>query len=234
MLYTFIDEQTGFTETPRFLAASCVAVLQSRYSKKEQEIKMLLRQRKDPSFLEQLDEILSSLDGFAVIGTTRLDPQVLRSGEKDGTFDIPKMARTDNAWAHIICCTVAQTLKRLVEHSVAFSTVDLYLDRKDLKPELWDGMRETLQIRIPELHREWCDSPRSGLRSGHFFRKISIRRIERVEKSEDPQTESKFQLGTRLADAIVHKAKGPNTGLSFLEYRDFSNLLTEFLQRFDG
>ncbi len=110
MLYAFIDEQTGFEETPRFLAASCVAVLQSRYNKKVQEVKMLLHQSKEPSFLEQLDEMLSSLDGLAVIGTACLDPQVLRFGEKDGTFDIPKMARTDNAWADIVLLTVAETL----------------------------------------------------------------------------------------------------------------------------
>ena len=228
MLYAFIDEQTGFEETPRFLAASCVAVLQSRYNKKVQEVKMLLHQSKEPSFLEQLDEMLSSLDGLAVIGTARLDPQVLRFGEKDGTFDIPKMARTDNAWADIVLLTVAETLKRLVKRHVAFSKVDMYLDQKDLKPKLWVEMKRTLRIKLPKIYRQWWDANRVL-----FSRDISVRHIKRVVKSRSLEAEDKFQLGTRLADAVVSEAKRHRTGLGRIKYRDLSTLLTEYLQRYD-
>jgi hypothetical protein len=85
VLYGFFDERYRYEKNKkeRFLAAACIALLQRRYTAKAQEeIKTRLRNGK-ASFLERLDPLLVSLDGFATIGTAKLDSQVLRFGARD-------------------------------------------------------------------------------------------------------------------------------------------------------
>jgi hypothetical protein len=225
MVYAFIDERYDFGSDPRVIWSSCVAFPQDRYNACVPRIDALRRER--DHFPSRLDQLVRDLDGYAVQARARLDPSVLRFGERDATVDIPRMSRTDNAWSAAIIFTVGRALARLAQNSVPFSTVDLYLDRRDVTAAHWEAMLTTFRETVPDVHREFCDA--GGFDS---YRRISIRRVSLVEKWGRGETPSKFQVGVALAHSLCRREDG-QASFERIEDFDASEVVREHIERWD-
>jgi hypothetical protein len=226
MVYAFIDERYDFASDPRVIWSSCVAFPQDRYNACLARVDSVRRDR-GQDFPSRLNQLVRDLDGYAIQATARLDPSLLRFGENDATVDIPRMSRTDNAWSSAIIFTIGRTLARLAQHSFPFSTVDLYLDRRDVTAAHWQAMLRTLHEMVPEVHREFCDA--GGLGS---YRKLSIRRVSLVEKWGRREAPSKFQIGVALAHSLCRK-EGGRDSLERIEEFDASEVVREHIERWD-
>lgn len=231
MLYAFVDERYRYPQesTERSLAVSCVAVLQARYNTWSASGRANLPNWKGgPMFLKDLDGALEALDGFAVIGSALLNPSLLRYGDTDTAGDVPAMARTDNAWSAAVIFCVGRTLARMRQYSGPFSTVDLYLDPKDLREKHRDAFVRTLRLQVPSVHREWCEEQGWNLGS-----KVALRRIEFVHKVQRGQPPSKLQLGVQIADALCKQVERFGDGFERIEKFPMSDVLTDHLLRWD-
>src|SRR5262249_23187750 len=190
VLYAFVDERYRYTADERFLAISCLAAHQSRFTSLIERVNVRLPHARDPSFLSAMDSMMEAVDGFAVVGASHLDSNVLRLKDTDATGDIREMTRTDNAWSTAVVFTIRRTLAWLAQTSAPFSTVDVYLDPKSLKPDHRSAVAKALRKSVPEVHKEFCD--RFQLRDS---RRVSIRRVEQVPKPRKVTVPTKFQRG---------------------------------------
>jgi hypothetical protein len=230
MLYAFIDERFDFPATSegRTIAIACIAVPQSGYSDRIDRF-ATIRRRDRAGLVSALNEALTAVHGYAVIGTATLDASLLRYGEIDASLDLPSgVARTDNVWSAAMIFTVGRALASMRLRSGPFSTVDLHLDPRSLTPQHQRAIHATLQKELPAIHREWCDAHQ--LIHG---RKISIRRQGFVRKPKPGQAISKFQIGTALADALLRCPSQSTKEWSRIEWVSLTDLITDHLQRWD-
>ena len=92
MHYLFLDESysPGVGRKAIFMAAWLVE--QARFNR---YFSTSLDLHRTP-VLDGINSMLESLDAWAVVARADLDEKLFRTGETDGTDDIPSMARTDN------------------------------------------------------------------------------------------------------------------------------------------
>lgn len=227
MHYLFLDESYVLGRGQTTIIMAAWAVEQDRLNRHVQRLSDLFR----PPVIEAIKVMLHSVDAQAVIATARLDDNVYRQGEVDGTDDIPAMARTDNAWSACSLFLVGALIKDVFETGHDVGTVDVYFDPKSLKSQHAEALRGALRELLVSEARRYASQ-----RHSRFLRRLNIRRIEPVKKPTKGATPDKFQMGTWVADKLCsHFLEVLRTTRdSRIRTYDMSDVVRKTVQQFDG
>jgi hypothetical protein len=95
MHYIFLDESYSSGNGQKTIIMAAWIVEQARYNRFFSTSQDLYR---TPA-LEAITRMLETLDAWAIVARADLDEKVFRTGEIDGTDDIPSMSRSDNIWS---------------------------------------------------------------------------------------------------------------------------------------
>ena len=227
MHYLFFDERYVLRPDETTILMAAWAVEQDSLNRHVDRLPELYR----PPILKAINSMFDSLDAHAVLATATLDTALYRSGETDGTDDIPSMARTDNAWSHCSVFLVATLIKDLLESGHEVGTVDIYFDPKSLKSDHAEALKGTFRQLVTSEAKRYASQ-----RGSKLLKKLSIRRIEPVKKPGVAQTADRFQMGVWVADKLCSNAEeiGRISGGSRIKTYDMSDVVRKTLQQFDG
>src|SRR5215813_8746813 len=122
MHYLFLDESYSRPKGRKTIIVAAWLVDQATYNRFFSTSPEL---RRTP-VLDGINSMLEFLDTWAVVGWAELDESLFRSGEIDGTDDIPSMARTDNVWSQCFVFVVANLIAKMVYEGKDLETVDIH------------------------------------------------------------------------------------------------------------
>lgn len=226
MHYFFLDESYRGDPDRREIVVACWGVEQGRLNRRGELLNELFK----PPIEEQICSALKGLDALALVASATLEKSLYRSGEIDGTDDIPAMARADNIWSQCIIFSVATLI---LEHWCSgrpVDTIDVYFDPKSLKGEHEEALEKTLrELVVSEAKR--YDAQFGGNR----LKKLKIRNIQPVEKPKGGQAPNRFQIGTWVAHTLCARAR-EITALAGgrVKTYDMSDTIRRTVQQWDG
>jgi hypothetical protein len=229
MHYIFVDEAYHDHDDSRDIVVAAWAVEQQLLNDRLRVMSQL-RQRGNSPILARIISAFESLDGFAVVARANLSKSVFRPRETDGTDDVPAMARTDNVWSMSVIFTVGGLIRHLGAKGQDVGTVDIYYDRRDLKPRHTAAIEGTLRnLLVSEARRFGAER---GMR---HFKNLAIRRIEKVGKPKN-HTPTRFQDGTWISDRLCANLEQviAGGGMSRIVVADMSDEVRRTIQQFDG
>jgi hypothetical protein len=226
MHYFFVDESYRDDLAQRTIMVGCWAVEQGRLNQREE----LLRQAFRPPVEDGICSVLKGLDALALVASATLDKSLWRTGEIDGTDDIPAMARADNIWSHCVTFTAARLILQHLQSGRPLDNVDIYFDPKSLKrkhEEAWGKALRGLVAREAKRFAAQLGSSR--------LKKLRIRRIEPVTKPTEGQAHNKFQIGTWIADKLcAHASQMSEVAAGRINTCDMSDTIRRTVQQWDG
>jgi hypothetical protein len=226
MHYVFVDEAYARTRTRTKIAVASWAVEQGAW---RGQVERLADLYKAP-VLGSLGSMFDALDARASISVADLENTVFRTGEIDGTDDIPRMARTDNVWSQCALFRVSGLIKDLVEAGQEIGAVDIFFDPKSLKREHFEAMEETLHKLVVPVVKVYAKVRGSG-----SLQRLAIRRIEPVKKSPAGGTPDRFQVGTWVADKLCSNSeRAARVNPKRITTYDISDVVRRTAQQFDG
>jgi hypothetical protein len=227
MHYLFFDESYHEAFGRREITVAAWAVDQARLNLKAHRLAELFK----TPILEQIMVMLADLDAFALIAKASLEKSVFRTGEIDGTSDIPRMARADNIWSICVTFTVGSLILQLIHKHQIVGTLDVYFDPRNLKyqhAQAWENlMRDML---VSEARRF---AVQTGAKSA---RDIRIRRLQAIVKPPRGQAADKLQMETWIADKLCSAFSGkasPDPTPRVKTY-DMSDEIRRTIQQMDG
>ena len=231
MHYLFLDESYPPVASPKKkIVIAAWAVEQNKWASMTAQRFDLF----DPPVLKRICLMLESLDAAAVVGEATLDETLFRSGEKDGTDDIPSMSRSDNIWSMSATFVLASLIVDLIRYGKSVGTVDVHFDRKNLKPMHSIAWEETLRQTLVTETKQFASQ--LGAKILTKLIKLGIRRVQAVPKLGHLGKESdKFRSGTWVADKLCSYS-GEINGLkcSRISTDDISEVVRKTAQQFDG
>jgi hypothetical protein len=227
MHYLFFDESYPSGDGQKRIVMAAWVVEQACLNRCVDRLPDLFK----PPVLERIESMLKLLDGWAVVASATIEPELFRTGEIDSTGDIPGMARTDNIWSQCAFFLTGSLIKELFHAGQEVGTIDIHFDPKSLKSSHADAIKKTLRgLMVAEARRYAFERGLSRLR------KLKIRRVQSVSKPSSGQTFNKFQMGTWVADKLCSKAGHIKaTGLpSRIMSLNMSDVVRRTVQQFDG
>lgn len=129
MHYIFLDESYSSGNGQKTIIMAAWIVEQARYNRFFSTSPDLYR----TPVLEGITAMLETLDAWAIVAQADLDEKLFRTGEIDGTDDIPSMSRTDNIWSQCFIFAVGNLIANAVYVGEDVGTVDIHFDPKSLK-----------------------------------------------------------------------------------------------------
>jgi len=232
MHYLFLDESYPPTVGRKTIIMAAWLVEQARFSRYFSTSPDLHR----TPVLDGINSMLESLDAWAVVAWADLDDGLLRTGETDGTDDIPSMARTDNVWSQCFIFVVGNLIAKVVYEGKDLGTVDIHFDPKSLKLAHAGAVGATLRNMLVREAKRYASqlAQLSGARLP-LLKKLKIRRIEPVPKAPNGQALDKFQTGTWIADKLCSSYEVIRTrSLTRIVAIDMSEVVRKTVQQFDG
>ena len=232
MHYLFLDESYPPTVGRKTIIMAVWLVEQARFSRYLSTSPDLHR----TPVSDGINSMLESLDAWAVVAWADLDERLLRTGESDGTDDIPSMARTDNVWSQCFIFVVGNLIAKVVYEGKDLGTVDIHFDPKSLKLAHAGAVGATLRNMLVREAKRYASqlAQLSGARLP-LLKKLKIRRIEPVPKAPDGQALDKFQTGTWIADKLCSSYEVVRTrSLTRIVAIDMSEVVRKTVQQFDG
>jgi len=232
MHYLFLDESYPPTVGRKTIIIAVWLVEQARFSRYLSTSPDLHR----TPVLDGINSMLESLDAWAVVACADLDERLLRTGESDGTDDIPSMARTDNVWSQCFIFVVGNLIAKVVYEGKDLGTVDIHFDPKSLKLAHAGAVGATLRNMLVREAKRYASqlAQLSGARLP-LLKKLKIRRIEPVPKAPNGQALDKFQTGTWIADKLCSSYEVVRTrSLTRIVAIDMSEVVRKTVQQFDG
>jgi hypothetical protein len=224
MHYLFFDE--SYTrKNPGKVVFAGWAVEQDRLNRKL----MRLQDLSETPVLNSIDGMLEDLDAWAIVTSASLDPALFRSGESDGTDDIPRMSRTDNVWSTCSTSLVVALVSGFYKRGEDLATVDVYHDPKSLTPAHDEARRKALRGLVVQHAKGF-----STARNKKLFKKLTIRRIESVAKPSDFLSANKFQLGVWVSHKLCSSDAVEGSQFSRIRSYDMSEEVRRTIQQFDG
>jgi len=212
--------------------AIVVAAWATDQAKLNDNIELLneLRERGKRPILERILSVFESLDAHAVIARAELPGSVFRSGEIDGTNDVPAMARADNIWSTSVVFAGARLILQLFLARQDVGTVDAYYDQRSLKPDHATALEKTLRGLLVSAARYY-----GAQLNTDRFKKLSIRRFQPVEKVKNGAP-TKFQNGTWVSHQLCAKSGQiiSGGGTARIQVEDMSEVVRRTVQQFDG
>jgi hypothetical protein len=176
--------------------------------------------------LEEIGTLLNRIGGFAVLGYADLPAELLQPGYITPFADMPPISRSDYAWSLMVLFAVTKSLALLHRRpDVAPETLDLYYDRKDLKPEHRAVVEQFLRRELPELAKE------AAVKEPEHFPgdpgRLRLAVIRQVEKRRGATAPDALQCGVTLVDHVCRQsdwiisrdlAEGPIRVADFTKY----------------
>jgi len=227
MHYLFLDESYPPNKGHKTIIMAGWAVAQWGFSRFAGCFSELYR----PPVLEAINTMLNSLDAQAVVARATLDPASFRSGEIDGTDDIPAMARPDNIWSQCTIFLPGALIKLLLRRKQEVGTIDIHFDPKSLKGKHTEALERTLRTLLVSEAKRYASE-----RDSRLLKKLRIRRFQPVTKPIGGQEPDKFQMGTWVAHKLCSSFDGIRKArhLSRIRVLDISDVVTRTVQQFDG
>ena len=226
MHYFFLDESYRDDSDRREIVIACWGVEQGRLNRRGALLNLFFR----PPIDEQIPSNLKALDALAIVASAKLEKSLFRTGEIDGTDDIPKMARADNVWSQCVIFAIGTLILQHLLDGRCVDTIDIHFDPKSLKGEHAEALKNTLRgLVVSEAKRFEAQFGRDRLK------KLKIRRIEPVEKPKEGQVHDKFQIGTWVADKLCSRGSQmrARAGGRIKTY-DMSDTIRRTVQQWDG
>jgi hypothetical protein len=197
MFYIFADEryqdQSDRDGTQRFVIG-LVALPQHQWSGLDAGYN-------PPSRINVLKRMLEDARGVGVIVYADIDPDLVRPGIRDATAEITDMARRDTAWSVCLAQGIAATIALLYRRGVRDTTVDVYHDTRDIKPEHRGELGKVVTYILPKIVQYAVR--REGAPSNY---KPRFRRFEDVPNQGNSEQRTKFQEGVLIADRLCRLA----------------------------
>jgi hypothetical protein len=229
MYYLILDEAYPPVAGGRAIVVAAWATDQAKLNDHVELLNELRRRGKSP-ILERILSVFESLDAHAVVARAELPGSVFRSGETDGTNDVPAMARSDNIWSTSVIFTVNHLIPQLFLARQDVGTVDVYFDQRSLKADHATAFQKTLRGSLLSAAKYY------GAQLGtDRFKKLNPRRVQRVEKAKNlPPT--KFQNGTWVSDRLCANSDQiiSEGGNARIQVEDMSEVVRRTIQQFDG
>jgi hypothetical protein len=231
MLSLFIDEKyENLPGEAKRIVICCWGVLQRKLNARL-DLLTSLQTKGRTRIADRISEALLSIDGYALLAWGDLTASQYAAGMSARTSDIPAMARPDAAWSMAVIYAVATLMKKLLQASWAYRTVDVYYDPKGLTSPHAKAWQATLRGLLTDEAVRYCRA--RGINLGD---QIRIRRIEPVRKPNRGQAMDKLQLGTWLAHRICRLRSRliSRGGSGRITLDDMSNLLVATVEQWDG
>src|SRR5712691_4896604 len=108
MYYFFFDESYGDDADRKKIIVACWGVEQGRLNSRGDLLYEIFKRPIE----DRICSAIEGLDGLALVANATLERSLFRSGEIDGTDDIPKMARADNVWSQCVIFAVAELIRQ--------------------------------------------------------------------------------------------------------------------------
>jgi len=232
MHYLFLDESYPPTVGRKTIIMAAWLVEQARFTRYFSTSPDLHR----TPVLDGINSMLESIDAWAVVAWADLDERLFRTGETDGTDDIPSMARTDNVWSQCFIFVVGNLVAKVVYERKDLGTVDIHFDPKSLKLAHAGAVSATLRNMLVKEAKRYASqlAQLSGARLP-LLKKLNIRRMEPVSKAPNGQALDKFQTGTWVADKLCSSYELIRTrSLTRIVAIDMSEVVRKTVQQFDG
>ena len=232
MHYLFLDESYSPGVGRKTIIMAAWLVEQARFNRYFSTSPDLYR----TPVLDGINSMLESLDAWAVVAWADLDEKLFRTGETDGTDDIPSMARTDNIWSQCFIFVVGNLIAKVVHEGNDLGTVDIHFDPKSLKLAHAGAVSATLRNMLVKEAKRYASqlAQLSGARLP-LLKKLRIRRMEPVSKAPNGQALDKFQTGTWVADKLCSSYEIIRTrSLTRIVAIDMSEVVRKTVQQFDG
>ena len=186
--------------------------------------------------LDGINSMLESLNAWALVAWADLDEGLFRTGDTDGTDDVPSMARPDNIWSQCFIFVVGSLIAKAVHEGQDLGTVDVHFDPKSLKSEHTAAVGGTLRNLVVRAAKRYSSqlAQLSGARL-QLLKKLRIRRVEPVGKARTGQTADKFQTGTWISDKLCSSYEIiPARNFTRIFSSDMSEVVRKTVQQFDG
>jgi hypothetical protein len=232
MHYIFLDESYSSENGRKTIIMAAWIVEQARYNRFLSSSPDLYR----TPVLEGITAMLESLDAWAIVARADLDEELFRTGEIDGTDDIPSMSRSDNIWSQCFIFTVGNLIANAVYVGEDVGTVDIHFDPKSLKATHAAAIAATLRNLLVRMAKQYASqfAQRAGARL-QLLKKLTIRRIEAVSKASHDQPLDKFQTGTWIAHKLCSSERAVRSGnFRHIIHMDMSEVVRKTVQQFDG
>ena len=231
MISLFIDERyEDLSGGGKRIIICCWGVLQRRLNSGLGHLASLQAKGRAP-IGDRIEKALVSIGGYALLAWGDLTASQYAAGRSAHTSDIPAMARPDAAWSMAVIYAVATLMKKLLEASWAYRTVDVYYDPKGLTSAHARAWRTTLRGLLTDEAVRYCRE--GGINLGD---QIRIRRIEPVRKPNRGQAMDKLQCGTwlahmicRLSNRLISRGKSGRIAVE-----NMSDLLVATVEQWEG
>jgi hypothetical protein len=226
MHYFFLDESYRDEGARRTITVACWGVEQRRLDPQGEALKHVFR----PPIETQICSAIMALDAVALVVSATLDKSLYRTGEIDGTDDVPAMARADNIWTQCITFAIATLILKHLQNGRPVDTIDVYFDPKSLKPAhetAWAGTIRGLVV---------SEAKRFAAQLGtNRLRKLKIRHIRPVAKRKEGEVPGKFQIGTWIADRLCSRGREMSkASAGHIEIQDMSDTIKRTVRQWDG
>ena len=232
MHYIFLDESYSSENGQKTIIMAAWIVEQARCNRFFSTSPELYR----TPVLEGITAMLETLDAWVIVARADLDEKLFRTGEIDGTDDIPSMSRSDNIWSQCFIFAVGNLIANAVYVGEDVGTVDIYFDPKSLKATHAAAIAATLRNLLVRMAKQYASqfAQRSAARL-QLLKNFTIRRIEAVSKAPHNQPLDKFQTGTWIAHKLCSFEGTIRSGaFKRIFHMNMSKVVAKTVQQFDG
>jgi hypothetical protein len=215
------------------IVISCVAVEHRRFLSISPDIGQSIRRSRFTDLPNMINKWLDRCNGIAVVTRGRARSITLRKGEIDGTIEIPRMARRDNAWSTMLLYGVGLTIRSLILRGYDCSELSVFYDSRTITVPHEREVHRALRSLITDVSNEF----------GRYVRApthVAIRKIRPLRKN-DASEPRLLLIGTHIADRICYLYRKvdawPTSGdivAGRFELRDVRDTLERTLLRYEG
>jgi len=196
MFYIFCDEKYRDFDGFRRFITGYLAVPQNSWNHTIPD-RRGLKIPHNISLVARLEKLLVDTGGVALLAYADLSLNLLPKEKRDGTDDVPGMARTDNAWSAALLTGLTTILTILDCKGHQVQAVDTYYDTRNLKIEHLSAIKNTVTQNLIKIINE--ARQRLSFQPPEFRPKI--RCFNPVLKAVSGKNPDKYQAGV----LVVHK-----------------------------
>lgn len=109
-------------------------------------------------------------------------------------------------------------------------TIDIHFDPKSLKSDHSEALKKTFRELVVRMAKGYAYE-----RGSRLLEKLTIRRIEQVQKPQISGVADKFQVGTWVADKLCSNSERiAQNGPTRISVYDMSDVVRRTVEQFDG
>ena len=150
--------------------------------------------------LDAIKLLLDQTGGFCLLAYADFPAVLISRGEIDGTDDIPRMTRRDNAWMQSVVSLAAAALACMRTSGVNVGVIDLFYDPKSLTALHRSSFEELFRKTLTDIAREDSITHEIMEAPGLVFRDV-----QQVPKGHKNQARDHRQNGIEVAHHLCSK-----------------------------